>query len=240
MIFDPMLMDAPHVAPAAAPARPQQQPQQSKESAMLAKMLGDLQKMSSHCSGVNKCLRQFRHELTDDPAAAEASAVAGPTAREEVRTTLAAVDACLAQEAAVQKLLAETMQLLQPALSDEERQRLQRISVQLAPSLDALATTLSDVCRAVLRAAVAQDAAACAAAGVAAGAGGNSAASAAAGALVVTSRSGLVALQQAVAPSLDSIPAGSARATRMARLSRAIRASQDSMAAAKMVLSGQE
>jgi hypothetical protein len=207
---------------------------------MLAKMLGDLQKMSSHCYRVQTCLRQFRHELTDDSAAAEAAAVAGPTAREEVRSTLAAVDACLTQEAAVQKLLAETMQLLQPALSDEERQRLQRNSVQLAPSFDALAMTLSDVCRAVLRAAVAQDAAACAAAAVATGAGGSSTAAAAAGVLAATSRSGLVALQQAVAPSLDSIPAGSARATRMARLSRAIRASQDSMVAAKKVLSGQE
>lgn len=225
---------------AAPGAVPQQQQQGGAEGAMLGKMLGDLQAMSRHCSGVQACLRQFRRELTQDPAATEAAAVAGPTAKEEVRATLASVEACQQQESALQTLLADTMQLLQPALSDEERRQLQSNSVQLAPALDALSGALSEVCCAVLRAAVTQDAAACAAAAVAAGAGDNPAAAAAAGALAAVSQSGLGALQQVVAPALDQIPAGSARATRMARLSRAIRASQDSIMAAKKVLSGQE
>lgn len=227
-------------APGAVPPPPQQQQLGGAEGAMLGKMLGDLQAMSRHCSGVQACLRQFRRELTQDPAATEAAAVAGPTAKEEVRATLASVEACQQQESALQTLLADTMQLLQPALSDEERRQLQSNSVQLAPALDALSGALSEVCCAVLRAAVTQDAAACAAAAVAVGAGDNPAAAAAAGALAAVSQSGLGALQQVVAPALDQIPAGSARAKRMARLSRAIRASQDSIMAAKKVLSGQE
>jgi hypothetical protein len=224
---------------AAAQQQQQLQQQGGAEGAMLAKMLADLQAMSQHCAGVQACLRQFRRELTQDPAATEAAAVAGPTAKEEVRATLAAVEACQQQESALQTLLADTMQLLQPALSDEERRQLQTNSVQLSPALDALATALSEVCCAVLRAAVTQDAAACAAAAVAAGTGDNPAAAAAAGALAAVSTSGLGALQQVVAPTLDQIPAGSARATRMARLSRAIRASQDSIVSAMKVLSGQ-
>jgi hypothetical protein len=180
---------------------------------------------------------QFTHELTSNPAAREAAAVAGPSEREEVRSTLLQVDSCLKQQAALQQLLGETMRLLQPALSDEERRKLQRNSVQLAPALDALAHTLSTVCRAVLRAAVTQDAAACSAAAATAG---NPAAVTAAGALAAASRGGLSALQHQIAPQLDSIPAGSIRAQRMTRLSRAIRASQESMMAAKRVLAGQD
>jgi hypothetical protein len=218
---------------AAAQQPQQQQQQQSGEGAMLAKMLGDLQQMSAHCQAVQYCLMQFTHELTSNPAAREAAAVAGPSVREEVRSTLQMVDSCLKQLAALQQLLGETMQLLQPALSDEERQKLQRNSVQLVPALEALAHALSSVCRAVLRAAVAEDAAA-----VSAGTGG--APGAAAGALAAAGRGGLSALQHLITPQLDSIPAGSARAQRMTRLSRAIRASQESMMAAKRVLAGQD
>jgi hypothetical protein len=94
------------------------------------------------------------------------------------------------------------------------------------------------VCRAVLRAAVAQDAAACTAAAGSAGTGGNP--GAAAGAPAAAGRGGLSALQHQITPQLDSIPAGSAMAQRMTRLSRAIRASQESMMAAKRVLAGQD
>lgn len=226
--------------PAAPAALAQEQPaQMSGESAMLAKMMTDLQNLSKHCKAVAQGLQQFQYELTQDAAALESAAVAGPNTQQEVSRTVGAVEACQAQERELQQLLTETMQLLQPALTSEERTRLQANSVRLAPSLEALAGTLSDVCKAVLRAVVAQDAAACAAAALATGQGGNVVAAAAAGALAAVNRSDLSSMHQAVGPSLDKIPAGSARALRMTRLSKGIKSTQECMAAARKVLGGQ-
>lgn len=222
---DPMLVDKPRVVPApTAPLQPpaaQQHvlgamPQQElpAEQALLAKMQADLQKLSSYSLDVQLSLQQFRHELTTDAAALEAACVSSETGRhaqDQVQRTLLTVEACSMQQRAVQQLLTETMQLLQPALTDAERERLQRNSVQLAPALEALGTSLSQVCKAVLAAAVAQDAAACAE----------------------------VLGSGADTPGLATIPVGSARAKRMTRLSKAIRAAQDNMTAAKKLLRGQ-
>jgi hypothetical protein len=236
---DAMLVDTPHIA-AGVSRQPVQQPNpqpQGGGTSLVTKMLSDLQSINRSCSSVQGYLQQFEYELTHDPAATEAAAVAGPKTQQEVCTTLAAVATCRQQQAALQKLLTDTMQLLQPALTEQERQRLQMNSVQLAPALEGVADKLSEVCRLVLRAAVAQDAAACAAAAVTAGAARNAAA---VDALAAVGCGGhLATLQRVIAPSLDSIPAGSARAQRMARLSRAIKASQESMASARRALRGQ-
>lgn len=213
----------------------QQASQLPAEQAMLSKMTTDLQKLSRHCLAVQHFEAQFRHELTADPAAVEAAAVVTPggqSAQAHVARTLVVLDGCMKQQQALQQLLADTVQLLQPALTEEERAKLHVNSQQLAPAVDALAASLGQACKAVLGAAVAQDAAACAAAAA------NPGAVVSPGALVAAGSAGLVAIQQALAPGLDKIPPGSARAQRMARLSKAIRASQDNMAVAKKVLSG--
>lgn len=231
----PMHQIAPVVVPGLVFPGQQQPGQLPVEQAMLSKMTTDLQKLSRHCLAVQHFVAQFRHELTADPAAVEAAAVVTPggqSAQAHVARTLVILDGCMKQQQALQQLLADTIQLLQPALTEEERLKLHVNSQQLAPAVDTLAASLGQACKAVLGAAVAQDAAACAAAAA------NPGAAISAGALLAASSGGLVAMQQALAPGLDKIPPGSARAQRMARLSKAIRASQDNMAVAKKVLSG--